>query len=292
MLSRSRLFAVALLVGVWTVSASAATVTFTLDLSGAAGTFTLTAGASAGDNGGIASYGIPLTGVATLNHRSPFIVSSANFAPSGFSNLRSADDVANVFAGQALTGPAANYLYGIGQSPNSFAGLGIPKAGAPDPTADEVWVAPVVIATGTYAAGGTLPSFLPPTADLFSNLFTTSGDSANKIGATVNTIVIPPGGGGDIPVVTLVNIGERELSAGTIVQALSATNGPITNWGSLVQTSGPAVALAPTLGANGTFTWNPAGSLAGKKGSGQVVYEWSAIATNATGPSGLVLRSA
>ena len=272
--------------------ASAATVTFTLDLSGAAGTFTLTAGASAGDNGGMASYGIPLQGVTTLNHRSPFIVSSANFAPSGFSNLRSADDVANVFAGQVLTGPAANYLYGIGQSPNSFAGLGIPKAGAPDPTADEAWVAPVVIATGTFPVGQN-PSFLPPTADLFSNLFATSGNSTDKISATVNTVVIPPGGGGDIPVVTLVNIGERELSAGTIVQALSATNGPITNWGSLVQTSGPAVALAPTLGANGTFTWNPAGSLAGKKGSGQVVYEWSAIATNATGPRPwLVLRSA
>jgi hypothetical protein len=97
-------------------------------------------------------------------------------------------------------------------------------------------------------------------------------------------VVTLGGGGGPVPVVNLVNLGERELSAGTIVSALSATNGPITGWKNLTLTSGTP-AIAPTLAADGTFTWNPAGSKAGKKGSGQVVYSWSAIATNATGDS-------
>ena len=69
-------------------SASAASVTFILDLTGAPGTFTLSASASLGDNGGISSYGIPLTGpITSLNHRSPYAISASTFAPTGFSNL-------------------------------------------------------------------------------------------------------------------------------------------------------------------------------------------------------------
>ena len=141
------------------------------------------------------------------------------------------------------------------------------------------WAAPIVLATGTYNPAEGKPGFLPPSADLFSNLFAQPGNSTDKIGATVVTQVLE---GGLPPVVSLVNIGERELSAGTIVQALSATNGPNV-WTGLTQTLGPAPAIAPVLLADGTFTWNPAGSLAGKKGSGQVVYQWAATATNASG---------
>ena len=66
--------------GLITSSASAATVTFSLDLTGAPGTFTLTAGASAGDNAGMASYGVPLTGpILTLDHRSPYAVNMREF---------------------------------------------------------------------------------------------------------------------------------------------------------------------------------------------------------------------
>src|SRR4030095_13701836 len=75
------------------------------------------------------------------------------------------------------------------------------------------------------------------------------------------------------PVVIPVDIGERAFSAGVIVQQLVATNSPFT-WGSLTQTQGPIPAIAPTLLSNGTFTWNPTGSQAGKKGSGHVLYEW------------------
>jgi hypothetical protein len=91
------------------------------------------------------------------------------------------------------------------------------------------------------------------------------------------------------PIVNLINIGERELSAGTISQALSATSIlPVTGWTNLVQTMGPTPAIAPTLAADGTFTWNPAGSKAGKKGSGAVTYQWAAVASDFLGPGALM----
>jgi len=82
-----------------------------------------------------------------------------------------------------------------------------------------------------------------------------------------------------LPVVSLIDIGVREPSAGTIVQPLKATNPPFLSWSDLVQTLGPAPAIAPTLAANGTFTWNPAGSLA----SGNITYQWAASVRNAAG---------
>lgn len=110
-----------------------------------------------------------------------------------------------------------------------------------------------------------------------------TGDQTDAQGAA-GTVQV--GSGDSAPVVHLINVGERELSAGTIVQALNATDGPpVTGWKNLVQTLGPAPAIAPTLAADGTFTWNPAGSKAGKKGSGQIVYQWSAVATNGFGDS-------
>ena len=62
----------------------------------------------------------------------------ANFAPAGFSGLRTADNTNNVFAGQPLTGPAGNYLYGIGQTAGSFVAAGITPIGFPDPTSDAI----------------------------------------------------------------------------------------------------------------------------------------------------------
>ena len=278
-----------LIVAVWSTSAFAATVSFVLDnATGPPGTFTLYASASPGDNGGIASYGIPLTGpITSLNHRSPIVISSANFAPVGFSNLRSADDVTNVFAGQPLSGPAANYLYGIGQTANSFANLGIPLAGSPDATSDSAWTAPIVIATGTYDVSSVgRPRFAPPTADLFSNVFATVGNSADKLSAQISTQVIDfidPGP----PSVVLNNLGEREIGNGIITAtAIAEFSDPPFTWSNLQPVTGPNLgtpAIAATLDAGGNFSWNPAGSNTGSKGSGNVVYQWKATVANGWG---------
>src|SRR4051794_11152562 len=87
------LFAVTLADGCLSASAvSAASVTFKLSLGGAPGTFTVSASTSAGDNAGLASYSIPLSGsVLTLDHRAPYVINAANFAPAGFSLFRSPD---------------------------------------------------------------------------------------------------------------------------------------------------------------------------------------------------------
>jgi len=85
----------------------------------------------------------------------------------------------------------------------------------------------------------------------------------------------------DPPVITLVDLGEVEGSAGVINALLNASNGPNT-WSALVPTVG-SPALAATLGADGSFSWDPAGSAAGHKGSGNVMYSWTATATNQGG---------
>ena len=95
-------------VGVLSANASAATVTFTLDLTGPPGTFTLTAADSLGDNGGISSYGIPLTG--------PIYYDRSSFACARFLRQTSHQPVLpicgrpmayrNIFGLQPLTGPA------------------------------------------------------------------------------------------------------------------------------------------------------------------------------------------
>jgi PEP-CTERM motif len=87
-------------------------------------------------------------------------------------------------------------------------------------------------------------------------------------------------GGVPAPDIQLVNLGEIESGA-VIMAQLNATNGPNT-WSNLVPTMG-SPALAATLGADGKFSWDPTGSARGAKGSGNVMYSWSATATNAGG---------
>ena len=269
-------------------SASAATVTFTLDMTagqGAAGTFTLTAAASLGDNGGISRYSIPLTGpILSLDHRSPYAISSANFAPTGFSGLRSADGNPLVSAGQpGVTAPAQNFLYGFGQTPNSFVDLGIPLAGIIDPTSDIAWTAPIVIAKGTFDPMLGRPRFLPPTADLSAGLFAVAGNSSDRLSATVRTEVI------DItfnPIVALNALGERDPGGGIIkATAITSIDTPPTMWSNLQAVAGPNFgipAIAATLDADGNFSWDPTGSKSGPKGIG-VLYQWTATATDFVG---------
>jgi hypothetical protein len=85
--------------------------------------------------------------------------------------------------------------------------------------------------------------------------------------------------------IALVNIGERGIALGTMVRQLSATGDQ--RWTSLTQTMGPPAAIQPTLTGGGLFSWDPIGSITGLKGSGKVVYEWSARAENFYGISPL-----
>jgi hypothetical protein len=87
------------------------------------------------------------------------------------------------------------------------------------------------------------------------------------------------GGGGELPVITPVALGEVEQST-TIMANLTASNGPIT-WSALTPTAGTP-AIAAQLTAAGAFSWDPAGSARGPKGNG-VAYSWTATATNAAG---------
>jgi hypothetical protein len=91
---------------------------------------------------------------------------------------------------------------------------------------------------------------------------------------------ITVGGGVDLtPVITPVNLGEVEQST-TIMAQLTASNSP--TWSNLTPTAG-SPAIAATLSPTGQFSWNPAGSARGPKGSGTVAYSWTATATNTAG---------
>jgi len=86
------------------------------------------------------------------------------------------------------------------------------------------------------------------------------------------------------PVIVPVNLGEIEGSLGVILANLDATGDPTITWSNLTPVAGSPV-LAATLAADGKFSWDPAGSLAGPKGSGNVLYSWNATASNGGGPT-------
>jgi hypothetical protein len=77
-------------------------------------------------------------------------------------------------------------------------------------------------------------------------------------------------------------LNDRELSEGPISQQLDdGPADPLATWSNLVLSDGNP-AIAATLSSSGLFEWDPAGSLAGKKGNG-VLYRWSATASNDVG---------
>jgi hypothetical protein len=175
-----------------TFTASAATVTFTLDLS-VPNEFKLFAQASAGDNVGMSRYGVPLMGtLLTLDHRAPSTIASANFQPAGFSNLRSADAPGGVVdptitGGQSLTTP--NVVFGFGLESSNFVAKGITPIGFPDATSDAAWTNPMLIAVGTYdASAGTLE--FRQTVTLTAGVYDVA-PSHPRIGANIETRIIP-----------------------------------------------------------------------------------------------------
>jgi hypothetical protein len=175
-------------------SASAATITYTLNLS-VPGTFTLSATTSAGDNAGLAAFGIPLTGTVTsLDNVAPSLTvgqKGSYTGAVGFTSLRSGDSASQlvdplITGSQDAVNAAApgNLVYGIGQSVGSFATSGFtPLFAGTDPQA---WVSPVVLATGTYT--GSL-GFALQSPNLAGNAFTASGGAAAP-SATIATQII------------------------------------------------------------------------------------------------------
>jgi hypothetical protein len=139
--------------------ASAATVTFTLDLS-EDNVWKVYAAVSQGDNFGLARYGFKFIG-STLTHDNTSPRSTSPSAPmdglgAGFSLLRSADDTdagvetnISISASQDTVGsiPNPHLIYGFGQEASSFAAEGVTPGGTIE---GNPWANPLLLAQGTY----------------------------------------------------------------------------------------------------------------------------------------------
>jgi hypothetical protein len=182
----------ALLACLLPLNASAATVNYSLDLS-VPGSFALKAQTSLGDNAGLAYYSVPLSGnVLTLNHRSPVTLNLTDFSSIGFSLLRSHDNPPafdqQVLASQDfISAPLANLIYGFGQEASSFAAKGYTTLGGIiDPTSDQSWSAPLVLATGTYSGPLSINRNSP---NFSASVFTTQGQ---RVVETATVFDTPP----------------------------------------------------------------------------------------------------
>jgi len=183
----------ALIVVTTVVTVQSAMVTFTLNINqDGAGTFNLYASSSMGDNGGIASYGIPLVGnILTLDHRSPNASGNGSLgtAPVGFGLIRSADNIWTPIAASQDTVTPGYVVYGIGQTAGD-----ITTDASPVPTAtafpEQVdYVSPVLIASGTWDT--TMPDFDLGNVNLGANVFDdTTG--VETISASIDPVVIIP----------------------------------------------------------------------------------------------------
>lgn len=176
---RFKVFFVALSVVALAAAASfAGTVSLNMQASG--GTWSLYA-SDTDDNGGIASYSIPLLGVDTVEHVAPMSAfNQPDFNPAGFTELRSADDEAIIAASQKLIPATTHVVYGFGQTAGSFADMGLTPAST---VVQPVWSAPLLLAQGTYSAAA--PSVDFGSVELSIVLFSATGASANTEFATV-----------------------------------------------------------------------------------------------------------
>jgi len=185
-----RLFLVAILSGALSTYANAAAVWLGMEydpavpgcsdctLSGP-GTWNLLALATTGDNVGIVSYGVPILGATSIDHRSPRMDQAhdgafGSLGPAGFTFSRSPDNTQLVIASQDTVAPTPNLVYGYGQTPGDFSSLGIEPLGVTT-IEQPAWDGVLLLAEGTYAAGN-FPEIDQFNVDLFVNVFTdTSG---------------------------------------------------------------------------------------------------------------------
>jgi hypothetical protein len=183
----------AVIVAVSAVTAQAAMVTFTLNVNeDGAGTFNLYAASSVGDNGGIASYGIPLVGnILTLDHKSPKASGDGSLGavPVALGLLRTADSTWTPIAASQDTVTPGYIVYGIGQTAGDITTDASP---APTDTAfleQAVYDATVLVASGTWET--TMPGFDIGNNTLLSNVFDdTTG--VETMSADITTVVLIP----------------------------------------------------------------------------------------------------
>jgi hypothetical protein len=309
----SKLFAVALL-AVVASSASAASVTYTLDLS-VDNAWKVFADVSDDDNFGIASYSFKLVG-NTLSHdnaspRTTSPTAPSEGLPAGFTLLRSSDDTdagvesnITISASQDTVGtlPNPHLVYGFGQEASNFGAEGITPGGIVE---GNPWAEPLLLAQGTYArAEGTL-TFDQAAALTFVNVFTVADNPEDEINpptaaATTEIFNIIPFGEptGEAPTVVDVTISPPALpdtnnanepafnpfthqfalsNAGTATQPVAWANLQFTGYTAAYSGSGgDAADAAATLSPTGLFSWNANGAPRG-------IYNWSVVASNSVG---------
>jgi hypothetical protein len=258
--------------------AAVVTLNMTRDTSGP-GTWQLFAEASSGDNGGIASFNIPLLDIATLTNETPFYtLNTTNFRPAGFSELRvpATDNNAvdkTVFASQQLIpNPTPNIVYGFGQTAGSWPASSYVAAA---PNKRPSWDADLLLASGTYATGA------EPRVNIdATNLSVLVFDNATGTEVIAATPVI--GVGDDPPpVINDVDLGElvESIIHHTFVPA--AGSGPITGWSITPLAGSPAIPA--TISQTGQFEWRTLGSQFGD------AYSWTITAVNEIGSDTAVL---
>jgi len=197
-----------LLIAAIAANASAQTATFQLSrtmTSATAGTFTLRLSVSDGDNFGVASYGVKLTGDITFDHRTPDITladgSAGNDQPAGFTLFRAADQNSTtsgllVTASQDTVSLTPYIYYGVGQTAGNV--LTSPTDGpitidaAGDSSQDADYAASIVIGTGTW--NGQAPAFEQADVDNGVQVFTSDANvdtAAASLAFDVITITKP-----------------------------------------------------------------------------------------------------
>jgi hypothetical protein len=276
MLRRTLLTALAALVLVANANAATVTLHMMKDTAGA-GTWQLLAEATDGDNGGIASFNVPLLDIATLTNESPFYqLNATNFQPAGFSELRVPATDANtvnkeVFASQRLVPtPTPNLQFGYGQTAGEWPASAFVAAA---PSRNPIWQDRLLLASGTYAQG-TDPRVNGTAAALSILVFdNTTGPEA------VAADVVLGGGGGDPVMATDANLGD--VANAIINHQFAATGGtPPLTWSNLTLVAGsPAPAVAPTLSSTGAFLCHTFGSQ--RPGT----YSWNATVTDTANPA-------
>lgn len=172
-------------------SVQAASVTYILDLS-VPTSWQIRAKASGGDNAGIASYGVVLTGDITgLTHSSTRVAEVQNadgslVGPLGFTLLRSGNGITNKAIGgsQDTTTPTPFLIYGYGQTAGNAAQMGVDGNSSS-------WVAEPIIASGTRAAGAPLDINLTDVLTL-ANVFTGTAGAGTEAATVAKEIINIP----------------------------------------------------------------------------------------------------
>ena len=195
--------------------AQAANVSFDLFADPAAGTFDLFASASLGDNAGIASYGVVLTGgVLTVDHNSPvdgFANGAGGSGAYGLSLLRSNDDDFNLGASQDTVSQPGRTIFGFGQTASDFASEGITDATGGTAVEGDPWGAPLLIASGTW--DGQTIGINEGSVNTLANVLQSTAGAATEAAIIATSVTI----GGIIPepgTLALASLGLIGLVAG------------------------------------------------------------------------------